>query len=262
MRMSLSLAGYLFATASIFSTRLSTAMADAVIAAKDPVATNGAPALAEWVGSLKEPTGEFPRRLVFLRALAEKAGDLPDFLPLNRSAFERLSYLRMVDSKDAAWDFKLNKNKFSQADPFEAVVGITRADTVVVAPKKGPWRLLRRVKGQKTVVFEGDGPGVVTPEGITDWLFAVLNWDGVVLAQRPDYLLVGAKSSLLKRSEIQALAVTDSKGKFILAAGERKGSGLISLSETREGIGVFDVVILGKGVKNIAPGSKLIMEKK
>ena len=260
----LSLCAFVLAAAAIVLAGLNIAMADDVVAVKDAVTSNGpsAPDLAGWLGSLKEPTGDFPLRLVFLLSLSEKAGDLPDFLPLNRAAFEKLSYLRLVDSADAAWDFKLNRSKFIKADPFDAVLQSTRADTVVVAPKKGPWKLLRKVKGEKTEVFAGKGPANVTPEGIVDWLFAVFNWDGIVLAQRPDYLLVGAKSKLLKTAEIQALAVTDSQGKFILAADERKGSGLVSLGETRDGIGVFDIVILGKGVKMIAPGTKVIMEKK
>ncbi len=100
------------------------------------------------------------------------------------------------------------------------------------------------------------------PADIVAWLMAQFGWDGVVLDQRGDYLLVGSTAAILATPQIQALAVGDSTGKLALKAAERKGAGLLSLSDTRGGIGVFDIVFLGQGVTSLPVGTKLIIEKK
>ena len=73
---------------------------------------------------------------------------------------------------------------------------------------------------------------------------------------------MGSTAAILGAGQIQALAVGDSISKFSLKADERKGAGLLSLSENKDGVAVFDIVFLGQGVKDLPTGTKLIIEKK
>ena len=221
-----------------------------------------APALASWLESVKNATGGIPRQLAILRTLPKLAGKFPEFLPIDKAKFDSLSYLRVADFASSDWDFKLNVSKLKKVDPFDAVIQITGADTVILAPEQGDWKILRKVEDEATVVHSGKGPASLTPDAIISWLFSSFNWDGVVLAQTSDYLLVGSSTAALAQPQIQALAVSNSEDKLRLSAAERKGSGLLSLSENSGGFGVFDIVVLGQGVTKIMPGTKVILEKK
>ena len=231
----------------------------AMPAASSPVA---APALASWLEAVKGATGGIPRQLAILRDLPTKAGKFPAFLPIDKAKFDSLSYLRVANFASADWDFKLNSSTLRKVDPFDAVVQITGADTLILAPEKGDWKILRKVDDEATVVHSGQGPTSVTPEAIIRWLFSSFNCDAVVLAQSADFLLVGSSTAALAQPQIQALAVSNSEDKLLLSSAERKGSGLLSLSENSGGFGVFDIVVLGQGVTKITPGTKVILEKK
>ena len=221
-----------------------------------------APTLASWLETVKDAAGSIPRQLAILRTLPKKAGKFPEFLPIDKAKFDSLSYLRVANFASSDWDFKLNSSRLTKVDPFDAVVQITGADTLILAPEKGDWKILRKVDDETTVIYSGKGPASVTPEAIIGWLFSSFNWDGVVLAQTSDFVLVGSSTAALAQPQIQALAVSNSEDKLLLSAAERKGSGLLSLSENSGGFGVFDIVVLGQGVTKIMPGTKVILEKK
>ena len=242
------------------------APAKAIPVAPRPVAATAgpgaAPALASWLEAVKNDTGGIPRHLAILRTLPKMAGKSPEFLPIDKTKFDSLSYLRVANFASSDWDFKLNSSKLKKVDPFDAVVQITGADTLILAPEKSDWKILRKVDDEVTVVYSGQGPVSMTPEAIVSWLFSSFNWDGVVLAQSSDFLLVGSSTAALSQPQIQALAVSNSEDKLLLSAAERKGSGLLSLSENSGGFGVFDIVVLGQGVTKITPGTKVILEKK
>jgi hypothetical protein len=115
---------------------------------------------------------------------------------------------------------------------------------------------------QKKPIAKGAAPLGTKEEDLIAWLTTILGWDGVVLEQRGHQLLVGSTSKILAMPQLQALAVDGSSAKIALGQNERKGSGLLSLVYAKSGIGIFDIVFLGQGVKEIPVGTKLVIEKK
>lgn len=239
-------------------------MLGALAAAPKTHAEVGVPDLDEWIKEAATIEGDFPRRLVFLTAMPEKGQGLPEFLALDARAFNDLGFFQMVDTRNAAWDLKLNASRLAKSprDSFDLVVELTGADTVVLAPASGEWTFFRKVDKERKVVLRAPPPSSVTPKDVAGWLLSALGWDGVVISQKDDFVLVGSTAAMLGTSDIQALAVADSERKFSLREDERKGSGLLGLATTKGGVGIFDVVLLGQGVSSIPAGTKLIIERK
>lgn len=221
-----------------------------------------APPLAKWAEEAKGKTGAFPHVVAIVTALPEKGKGEPKFLNLDAAAFNKLSYFQLPNQASAAWDMKLNAAKFAELDSIDVVLQTTRADTVLLASDKGDWTFFRSDKGKRVALHKAKGPGSTKPEAIAAWIPTALGWDGVVIDQKGDFLLVGSTAAILGAGQIQALAVGDSINKFSLKADERKGAGLLSLSENKDGVAVFDIVFLGQGVKDLPTGTKLIIEKK
>lgn len=223
---------------------------------------DAAPPLEKWAEESKGKTGAFPHVIAIVTALPEKGKGEPKFMSLDPATFNKLSYFQVPNQASASWDLKLNAAKFADMDALDAVLQLTKADTVLLAPDKGDWQFLRGNKGKRTVLHTAKGPGSTKPDAIAAWIPATLGWDGVVIDQKGDFLLVGSTAAILGAGQIQALAVGESIDKFSLKAAERKGAGLLSLSENKDGVAVFDIVFLGQGVTAIPTGTKLIIEKK
>ncbi len=222
-----------------------------------------APPLSKWAEESKSNTGAFPHVVAIVTSLPDKGKGEPKFLSLDPVVFNKLSYFQIPNQASASWDLKLNAKKFAEMDSLEAVLQLTKADTVLLAPDTGDWTFLRGGgKRERTVLHKAKGPASTKPEAIAVWIPTTLGWDGVVIDQKGDFLLVGSTAAILGAGQIQALAVGDSASKFTLKSDERKGAGLLSLSENKEGVAVFDIVFLGQGVKDLPIGTKLIIEKK
>jgi hypothetical protein len=221
-----------------------------------------APSLETWQAEAASVSGAFPRKLLMVTALPAKGKGEVKFLDIDVDAFNKLSFFKIVDQKSAAWDIKINRSAEAKGDPLPGIIATTGADTVIHAPAKGDWKFLRVAGKKRVTAHSAKPPKGKTPEDIASWILSSLGWDGVVLAQNGDFLLVGSSAKILSQPQIQALAVTDSGDKFALKKDQRKGAGLLSLSENKEGVGVFDIVFLGQGIKEIPAGTKLIIEKK
>ena len=216
-----------------------------------------------WSKEAIGKTGAFPHVIVMVSALPEKGKGEPKFLDVDFEAFNKLSFFQLPNMASAAWNLKLNKAKFAEMEAFDAILEASHADTVLVASDKGDWKFMRAGKdGKAETLLSTKGPKSTKPEDIVAWLPQALGWDGVVLDQKGDFLLVGSTAAILGAGQIQALAVGDSIKKYRLKANERKGTGLLSLSENKGGVAVFDIVFLGQGVKALPTGTKLIIEKK
>lgn len=238
------------------------ALAGLAAASDRALAEEGVPDVASWAKEVVDVGGAFPRRIAFVASLPEKGQGAPVFLELDAAEFNKLGFFQTKDSRDLAWDMKLNASRFADRDPYDVVVELTGADTLVVAPESGSWSFVRKSGDGRDVVLEAKAPKSRTPKAIAAWLPSALGWDGVVLARKDDFLLVGSTVAILSTPDIQALAVSSSADKFGLRASERQGAGLLGLAETKDGVGVFDIVLLGQGVTEIPVGTKLIIEKK
>ena len=217
------------------------------------------PLLERWVAETSDRSGLFPHVIALVTSLPDKGE--PQYMDIDAEAFNKLSYFQVSTPASAAWDYKLNKNKFADGDALETVLKLTKADTVLLADKT-EWKFLRPNKGKRQVLLTAKPPKSQKPEDIVAWLPQVLAWDGVVIDQRGDFLLVGSTAKIVGAGQVQALAVGDSVDKFGLNKDQRKGAGLLSLSENKGGMAIFDIVFLGQGVTTLPTGTKLIIEKK
>jgi hypothetical protein len=235
---------------------------DAAPAAAATKAKDAAPPIDKWIEETKAKAGAFPRTIVFVTALPAKGKGAPTFKEIDGKSFNAVTFLRAADTANAEWDLKLNKAKYEDTDAAEAAISLTKADVIVLAPEKGDWQIISFKAGKRETIAKAKPPKSSKAEDIAAWMFTTLNWDGVVLEQRGDYLLVGSTALALGTPQIQALAVDKSAEKWKLSAAEKKGAGLLSLSEAKTGYGIFDVVFLGQGVTTLPTGAKIIIEKK
>ena len=219
-------------------------------------------ALAQWIGEATEKSGSFPRTLVFVSSLPRKGKGTPEFLDVDRTGISEISYFKVADPSNAKWDLKLNRQKYAKSDSAKLAIELTGADTIVVASEKGKWRLVRFKANKRETIITPTKPASLKPDEIVSWLFLSLNWDGVVLDRRSDVILVGSSAAFASIPETQALAVDRSAKKWRLKARDRKGAGLLSLSESKGGYSIFDIVFLGRGVSNLDVGTKIIIERK
>lgn len=225
-------------------------------------AKDAAPPIDKWIEETKAKVGTFPRTIAFVTSLPAKGKGAPEFMEIDAKAFAAATFLRVADTANAKWDLKLNLDKYEDADSAEVAINLTKADVIVLGPEKGDWQIVSYKAGKRETIATAKKPKSSKVEDIAAWVFATLNWDGVVLEQRGDYLLVGSTVATLSTPQIQALAVDKSAEKWKLAAAEKKGAGLLSLSEAKVGFGIFDVVFLGQGVAGLPTGTKIIIEKK
>jgi hypothetical protein len=216
--------------------------------------------LERWIEESLGKVSLIPNRVAFVIDLPKKG--VPQFLLFDAKKFNQLGFFQASNAAAIAWDLKLNKRAFTNREGFDVAVTLSRADLIVLSPKVGDWSVFLAKGDRKKPVAKGAPPIGAKEEDLAGWLTSILGWDGVVLEQRGHQLLVGSTLKILSQPQLQALAVDGSASKFGLNENERKGSGLLSLVYSKSGIGVFDIVFLGQGVKEIPAGTKLVIEKK
>jgi hypothetical protein len=214
----------------------------------------------KWIAEVLPKAEVLPRRIAFVTELPTKG--VPQFLTLDAARFNQQGYFQTVDAASISWDLKLNKKSFESRDSFAVALALTKADAIVFAPKKGEWTIHSAIGGRNSIIVRGPAPPGTKEENLIAWLTSILGWDGVVLGRKDQQLIVGSTKAILSQPQLQALAVDGSVSKLALSQTERVGSGLLSLTYSKDGIGIFDIVFLGKGVKDIPIGTKLIIEKK
>ena len=232
-----------------------------------PSVESGAPVppspedIAEGKRFLQEAMGAFPRRVLVLDDLGDKSA--PRLSTLIHGAENRQGYFDWAQSNQLEWDMKLNYRRFKKVSGAALALMLSNADLIIHTASSGPWSLYRRGrKNSLQKIGESPAPPKEKMNDIVGWLFSALGWDGVVLGQKGDTLIVGSSRDILKTEGLQALAVNNSHGKWTLQDEERKGSGILSLVKTQGAFGYFDIVFMGSGVKSIPKGTKLILEKK
>ena len=223
------------------------------------------PSVRQWSQSYlaknsNSDQGNFPLRVALVSSLPKRGLANPAALPTRE--LSALSYLRPTHAEDLAWSYKLNEPMLKDLNPFQSIFKASPVDTVIRTSGK-EWHFLANKGGKPRLLLRTKRPtNPSNPEAFAEWFFASLGWDGVVLDQKGPYLLVGSTSTILAMPQLQALAVKGSERKFSLKQGERKGSGLLSLGDTWQGFGVFEVVFLDQGVAALPIGSKLLIERR
>jgi hypothetical protein len=246
---------------------------NAVAPATNPTADAAAPLpngvnLDVWLNEIRTKAPVFPRSVVFVKNLNEPTSKDPKapkqikFMQVDVDGLNSLSNLVVINSTSADWNTKLNKRKYSSMDKIATVFAASGADLVIIAPDAAEWQGYRLEAGKAVQVFTTPAPKISSNDDLIAWLYNSLGWDGIVLDQKGDQVLIGSTIKSLAIPQVQALAVNESAAKVNLKPNERVGAGLLSLREGRGAFGVFDIVFLGQGVTTIQPGTKLVIEKK
>ena len=221
-----------------------------------------APNPGQWVADvLKKSHPAVPRSVAFLRSFQLDGKNPPHFLVNNTKELNRLGYFQVPDARSVRWDYLLNAAALTQRPPLAALVSLTGSDLLVLAGNKKPrWEIYKVYKGRPKPLHEAPAPLKINPKSLITWWREELGWDGVVLDQRGRYVLIGSYLDLLIKPKIQALAVAASH-KDIILKGERQGAGLLSLHSFDGAVGVFEVVLLGNGLKRLPVGTKVMIEQ-
>ena len=246
---------------------------NAVAPATNPTADAAAPLpnvvnLDVWLNEIRTKAPVFPRSVVFVKNLNEPTSKDPKapkqikFMQVDVDGLNSLSNLVVINSTSADWNTKLNKRKYSSMDKIATVFAASGADLVIIAPDAAEWQGYRLEAGKAVQLFTTPAPKISSNDDLIAWLYNSLGWDGIVLDQKGDQVLIGSTIKSLAIPQVQALAVNESAAKVNLKPNERVGAGLLSLREGRGAFGVFDIVFLGQGVTTIQPGTKLVIEKK
>jgi len=200
----------------------------------------------------------FPHNLIFVEKLP-KNGPAKFKKDIDQSEFDGSGFFRIVSAKSVEWNFILNKKRYSKAEPQSIIFRNTEADTIIDTGNK--WTMFHKSAPGKPLIVLGE-PENESVTSMQSFLIDKLGWDGVILDVKKNMVLVGSTAEILSQPEIQALAIEDSAQKLFINAKDRKGAGLLSLQKFSNGLGIFDVVFLGKGKNSIQPGTKLIIERK
>ncbi len=116
----------------------------------------------------------------------------------------------------------------------------------------------------------GDQDGIVMPAPKTTdmaaldrWILDAVGYDGVVLDQQGDRLLVRGDTVRLRGEKAQGLLLENSASKLVLGPNDKKGAALIQKVESDSEHAIFQVVVAGKSGANqrIARGTKVLIER-
>jgi hypothetical protein len=230
-----------------------------------PVFASEAPDAATWVKeylSAEKPTeGVFVERIVAVKALPEKG--IPEFPELKRSVLAEATYFQTVDLKNFMWDLRINSKDDSELRDFGFIQKISAADTLLIENGEGKWGV--RFKG-KNESQNFDTEFKMNPKGeakdAATALFPLFGYDGIILDTQGTYVLIGSTAKILRQPNVQAMALADSSEKVSLKNVAREGAGLLNLVSVSGGFAVFEITLLGRGLKKLPVGTKVIIERK
>lgn len=211
------------------------------------------------ISELKDIT--FPRKLLILETLDNP---IPTAIPFKDDLCEENSFVTCANAANFDYTLKINKlptepkpadfMKYSDANVviFGSGAGISLA--VGDKPEKIPFSNAGKLNEK------------LNPVKILTHLFAVLGYDGVVLAEKPPFILVGSLKSALKKEHLQGILIENSskdwqiegKSKSV-ASSKKSGAALIELENTYGGYGVFRY--LAQSADSVVTvGQKVIVE--
>jgi len=244
------------------------------------------PDINAWVKQInaanaKNPSGtSYPIRVAFVDDTYAKS---PKFLEFDLESFNNLGLYQAVQSSDLSWSWKLNdfhvkeKAKQDKSKPIETPKEVEKgnklldldsllktfdADVFVQAPsdQSKEWITFRIVNNAKEILAKEKSPTSFNTESLYRWLAKSFGYDGVVLAKKGEYLLVGSSTVFFKKKNIQAMAFRDSEKKFSLRPSEREGMGLLTLVKKSGSYGIFKVLFLGRGFTDVPLNTKVLIE--
>lgn len=184
-----------------------------------------------------------------------------------RSLFSTSLYPRFVFDDESGFMRELNTTFPMQAENKTAPSGkddsildalqATRADVVLMVQGK-QWRLLRADKGRLKEIVAAPAGTSTDAEGVRAWLANQLEYDGMVLARRGNFLLIGSFIELT-RNDVQALLLKNSHRTSRVTGQKTEGVGLVQLASRDGFVGVFQMIV-GSRQKSVLVGTKVQIE--
>ena len=90
-------------------------------------------------------------------------------------------------------------------------------------------------------------------------LIQILGFNGIVLETTDKYALVTMNPEMLK-NDAQAIVLNNSIQQTIINDKQKSADALLQLLKANQHLGIFEILVLSKGVHKINPGSKIIIK--
>lgn len=223
-----------------------------------------APDAREWADTISEVQLREIKAPIFITVVDsfadnDKEKGVPKFHEFNHLECRKVSYLGCMSPVNANFSVMINN-----ANPVRGLTGVfamTGADSVVYTVPEGLY--MSSSDGKSSVQINSkQKDGKFNTRDFAESIITSLGYDGVVLAVKEDFALVGSTENRLKRLNLQGLALADSHKKWSLAKLRKKGATLLSLVNASGPYGVFRIVVGDKDKEVLQVGSKIILESK
>lgn len=222
----------------------------------------------DWYASLRQEgvlAESFPLRILFLR----QEGDSYKPMAIDAKAFQALSYMEVIDFRELQYFELLNSPAIktmtvpkNRDELFARWMKLSYTDTIVLdQPDEKRWLVFHKDKeGQAKRIFKGRAPDSLDPHAIHRWLLDKIGYSAVVLRAKGNFFFILHLSRALP--VIQALAIENSAGDFLIPAERIKGSALLQLLDKWEDFGIYEGVLVKESdTSKIVRGTKLILAK-
>ena len=251
--------------------------------AKGSAASESPPALKprDWYQDLmthspEKLLGTYPHRVLFLKKFRRR--ELPDLVMLPADAENDKSRFFSMVSDDQIKLF-LSSNSINEQTMatgqmstrqerdfwFRMLLHPVFADTVVVMKDDAKWEVAKWFPDAQSpkIIARIKAPKLTATTKRADyinWLISSLGYNAVVIDVKGEQFLIGMYTPQNSSSgKLQALALKNSVKHFVIKSTSQKGAGLLQSKEIDGPLGVFEVMLSGKGSR-IEPGTKIMVE--
>ena len=206
-----------------------------------------APEAKDWSSSLdisgiKDVT--FPRKVLILQSLEKP---IPTAISFKEDLCEENSFLICANAESFDYTLKINKLP-SEPKPAD-FMKYSGANVILFNSGAGIDLVVGKKPEKINFSKAGKLNGKLNPVKILKRLFVVLGYDGVVLAQKGSFILVGSLKSSLNKEHLQGMLLENSSDEWIIegkskstASVKKSGAALLQLDNAYGGFGVFRLI--------------------
>ena len=222
------------------------------------------PDLAAWISAWKKSPANpnVPKTLAIIdrwqSAGTDKAS--PHFGALEPKDCEAWTYLQCEGHGSLNFTVAINTAASGTFKDINAIRKLIQPDIFVLPADKG-WQLQLRGNKENTPFKWMPNSGDSYARELTDTITKALRYDGIVLAQKDNFLLIGSTTEMLEKNDMQGLVLSYSEKSPTISDNSFTGSALISKISNQHGFGLFSLVASLPALE-ILPGTKVILEKK
>lgn len=218
-------------------------------------------------------SGAYPKRVVFAHKLV--AGKNAELLSFDDKEFNEIGFVQATSSKDLSWAFKINQYSPNGRKELAAksvtaleksivdLMKASSADAVIHAKPESDatWDVYTLRDGRPSILVSAPAPSDrASALSLHEWLNHTFGYDGIVLDQDKEYVLVASSQKLIGRENVQALVYSGSEAYAVLPKG-RQGQALLQRVATKDYFGVFRVLYTSTPNAPLPNSAKLAVER-